>query len=231
MKKLIILLSLSTLILCSSTYNTKIFGKKSTIENYWLFNVFIIKPGEMSFEVTDKKPVNSDFYINSNFFTENNNPIGLVVINSKRKSNKTKGGGFFYVKNNKPHVKSKNCPRNTKYASQTILWAIDDGAINKSLIKQPHANQLRYRSLIGQTKNDDIIIISSNRLGLVTIKDLLDFSDKYNIVDGILLDGGSSVDYKFMDNNQTISFMSIPIGLKSFTSIGSPTTYIHGNFN
>ena len=84
---------------------------------------------------------------------------------------------------------------------------------------------------MGQTKDGDIIIVSSNRMGLVTIEEIVKFSIKFNIVDGILLDGGTSVDYKFKDNTQTISFMSVPLGLKSPLDIKEPTTYIYGNFN
>ena len=47
-----------------------------------------------------------------------------------------------------------------------------------------------------------------------------------------LSNGGKiKVDYKFKDNTQTISFMSVPLGLKSPLDIKEPTTYIYGNFN
>ena len=205
-------------------------GVESEILTELKYNVFIIKKGEMTFKVSEKKPESSDFYINSNFFTSKN-PIGLVVIDGKRKSKRVKGGGFFYVKNNKPYVKSKTCPTTTEYSSQTILWGIDNGKPNERLFRKSHAKLKRYRTLMGQTKESDIIIVSSNRMGLVTIEEIVKFSIKFNIVDGILLDGGTSVDYKFKDNTQTISFMSVPLGLKSPLDIKEPTTYIYGNFN
>ena len=75
-----------------------------------------------------------------------------------------------------------------------------------------------------------IIVISSNRIGLVTIKEILEFSLKFNIVDGILLDGGTSVNYKFSDGNATTTFSSVPHSLKNSLDIKHPTTYIYGNF-
>jgi hypothetical protein len=49
--------------------------------------------------------------------------------------------------------------------------------------------------------------------------------------EGILLDGGTSVDYKFTDNTNSTSFESVPIDLKPLFKIKKPTTYIYGNFN
>jgi hypothetical protein len=88
----------------------------------------------MKFGVSEGKPVNTDFYINSNFF-KNEGPIGLVVIDGIRKNAALKGGGYFYVKKGIPFVQAKNCPKITEYASQTILWAIDNGRVNESLLK------------------------------------------------------------------------------------------------
>ncbi len=204
-------------------------GVESEILTELKYNVFIIKKGEMTFKVSETRPTSSDFYINSNFFTSKN-PIGLVVVNGKRKNSRVKGGGFFYVKNGNPYINSGSCPTRTEFASQTILWGLDDGKINDILITKNHAKQKRYRTLMGQNKDGDIIIISSNRIGFVTIKEILNFSLKFDIIDGILLDGGTSVDYKFSDNNGSTTFSSVPHGLKNTLDIKSPTTYIHGNF-
>jgi hypothetical protein len=183
----------------------------------------------MNFGVSETRPVDSNFYINSNFFSDNAT-IGLVVINGKQRSSRVKGGGFFYVLNDLPHVSPLKCPSRTKFASQTILWGINNGDINHSLIKSKHAKQKRYRTLMGQNKDGDIIVISSNRIGFVTIKEILEFSLTLNIVDGILLDGGTSVDYKFSDDNGITTFSSVPHSLKNFLEIKHPTTYIYGNF-
>ena len=194
------------------------------------FNVLILKKDEMNFGVSNKKPENTDFYINSNFFTKANNPIGLVVIDRLRHSDRKIGGGYFYVVNGIPHVSSKYCPKMTEYASQSILWAIDNGVKNEGLFNTKHANKNVYRTVMGQNKDGDIIVVSSNRLGFVTIKEIVDYSESIGMVEGILLDGGTSVDYKFSDDSNEIKFQSIPDVIKSSMDIDQPTTYIYGNF-
>ena len=200
---------------------------KSSIERYYEYNVITIKQGSMNFGVSDKKPTNSDFYINSNFF-KTESTIGLVVMKGKTYNKKVKGGGYFYVKGNKAFVSSKTYPKNADYVSQTILWAFDNGKINTSLLKKSHANRKRYRTLMGQNKSGDIIVISSNMIGFVTIPEIVEFSKKFNLVDGILLDGGTSIDYKFENDLETASFV---IPQKNMMGIKQPTTYIYGNYN
>ena len=228
MKKIILLVVIITLLIigCSISKSLHI----SSIQTNVNFNVLTIKKGEMMFGVSNKKPENTDFYINSNFFTKTNNPIGLVVIDRLRYSDRKTGGGYFYVVNGIPHISAKYCPKMTEYASQSILWVIDDGVENKSLYDTKHGNKNVYRTVMGQNKDGDIIVVSSSRLGFVTIKDIVSYSKSIGMVEGILLDGGTSVDYKFSDDSNEIEFQSIPDIVKSSMTIDQPTTYIYGNF-
>ena len=228
MKKIILLVVIITLLIigCSISKSLHI----SSIQTNVNFNVLTIKKGEMMFGVSNKKPENTDFYINSNFFTKTNNPIGLVVIDRLRYSNRKTGGGYFYVVNGIPHISAKYCPKMTEYASQSILWVIDDGVENKSLYDTKHGNKNVYRTVMGQNKDGDIIVVSSSRLGFVTIKDIVSYSKSIGMVEGILLDGGTSVDYKFSDDTNEIEFQSIPDIVKLNMAIDQPTTYIYGNF-
>lgn len=225
MKKIILLITL-LIIGCgiSKTLHT------SSIKSNVNFNILTIKKGEMEFGVSNKKPKNTDFYINSNFFTKKNNPIGLVVIDRLRYSNRKTGGGYFYVVNGVPHISSKYCPKMTDYASQSILWVIDDGVENKRLYNTNHGNKNVYRTVMGQNKDGDIIVVSSSRLGFVTIEEIVSYSKSVGVVEGILLDGGTSVDYKFSDGSTEIEFQSMPDIVKSSMDIDQPTTYIYGNF-
>lgn len=227
MSKFLKIISILTLF-GATTYSGEF--RNTNIISSEFFNVYIIDTNEMGFAVSDTKPTNADFYINSNFFTADADPIGLVVIDRNRKSRRVDGGGYFYVKNGKPYVSSKKCPYMTDYASQTILWGVDNGVVNEQLLKKSHAKQNRYRTLMGMNKEGNVVVISSNRIGLVTIKEIIDYSMEYNLVDAILLDGGTSVDYKFTDEYGTTEFRSVPMGLKGPLSIDEPTTYIYGNF-
>lgn len=208
-------------------HKTLHMSKIQTNEDY---NVLILKKDEMNFGVSTEKPSDADFYINSNFFTKSNNSIGLVVINRLRHSKRQRGGGYFYVVNGVPHVASGFCPLMTDYASQSILWAIDNGIKNEGLLNTRHANESAYRTIMGENREGDIMIISSNRVGLVTIRDIVEFAENQGMIEGILLDGGSSVDYKFSDDSDEIVFQSVPDIVKSAMDINQPTTYIYGNF-
>lgn len=230
----ITLITLVTTIFACSTYKPKQLvqseSHNSVIISESDYNLFTINKNEITFGVTDKKPIESDFYTNSNFFTSES-PIGLVVVDGKTINNRIIGGGYFYVKNGKAYVSAKKCPKKVDYASQTILWAIDNGVVNEYLLTQGHSKLKRYRTILGEDIDGNIVMISSTRLGLVTIKEIIDFAVTKGITEAILLDGGTSVDYKFTDDNNTTYFESVPETLKPLFEIKKPTTYIYGNFN
>jgi hypothetical protein len=229
--KFSILLVSVIFLVCTSFKSTYVSSSHNAqVTNESNFNILIVNKNHMKFGVSTNKPTKSDFYTNSNFFT-NKSSIGLVVINGKKIHSKTVGGGYFYVVNGKAHISAKKCPKNVDFASQTILWGIDDGVKNKKLFKTVHGKLKRYRTIIGENNNGDIMIISSERLGLVAIKEIIDFAYNRGMTEGILLDGGTSVDYKFSDDKNSISFESVPSDLKPLFNIKKPTTYIYGNLN
>ena len=51
------------------------------------------------------------------------------------------------------------------------------------------------------------------------------------MVEGILLDGGTSVDYKCTNGVESVDFSSVPEKLKPTLGITKPFTYIYGNLN
>lgn len=219
------LVLLSNTSFITNTSNTML--SKLNIDTY--YNTLIIKKDEMSFGVSTEKPNDADFFTNSNFFNDDAS-IGLVVINKHRVQKRVKNGGYFYVVNGKPYVRVKSCPSMTDFASQTLLWGIDNGRVNTPLINSRKASLKKYRTIMGETSNGDIMIISSNRIGLVTTKEIIEYAQSKGMVEGILLDGGSSVDYKFNDGVNERTFQSIPSTLKPFLKIDEPKTYIFGNF-
>ena len=50
------------------------------------------------------------------------------------------------------------------------------------------------------------------------------------MVEAILLDGGSSVDYKFKDTTSEYIVKSLPSVIKFFGGIDEPPVYICGNY-
>jgi hypothetical protein len=218
------------LFLCSSfTDRFAKYAQKISVYSEAEYNIMIVDKHSMNFGVSKKKPKNADFYTNSNFFSKRNYPIGLVVIKGKTISRKVKGGGYFYIKNGLPYVRAKTCIKKPEYSSQSILWAIDNGIKNKKLFNNANGQRKVYRTIIGENSTGGIMVISSTRLGLVSIKEIVDFAVNKGMTEGILLDGGSSVDYKFSDGIKILSLNSVPHGLKPLLDIDEPTTYIYGN--
>jgi hypothetical protein len=191
------------------------------------FDVYVFNPNKVTFGVSSSRPSGKKFYMNSNFF--NKKAIGLVVENGVKKSSRVSGGGYFYVSNGVVNIKRGGCPRNTDYASQTILWGIDNGITNKSLMRQRHAKQLTYRNIVGKNKNGEIIFVVSNFGGVVTIEDVINEGIKQGMVEGVLFDGGTSVEYKFNDGKYSTSFTALSDAGKKLVGIDKPTTYIYVN--
>ncbi len=204
--------------------------KKSRVIEESNYNLFVINKNEMNFGVSKEIPKDIDFYINSNFFTKTNESIGLVVIDKVRYSNRSKGGGYFYVKNGIPFIRSNYCPAMTEYAAQTILWGINNGIKNHELIAKKHAQKRLYRTIIGENREGDILVLSSNRIGFFTIGEIINHAMNVGMVEGILLDGGSSIEYKFDDSVNKVTFKSIPNFIKSKLGIKKPTCFIYGAF-
>ena len=202
----------------------------SRIKSEDKYNVFILNKNDMSFGVSNSKPKDSDFYINSNFFKTDGKTMGLVVIDRKRYNDRELSGGYFYVVNGRPHVSSRYCPKMTDFASQTILWGIDNNVRNEYLINRPLSKKSVYRTIMGENIKGEIMVVSSNRFGFVTVKEIIDYAQSIGLVEGILLDGGTSVDYKFSDESNKVVFQSVPDVVKTVMDIDKPTTYIYGNF-
>jgi hypothetical protein len=200
----------------------------ATITRTSKFNVFEFNPKKMKMGVSLKKPQKADFYLNSNFF--NKKPIGLVVIKGKRSQSRVKGGGYFYVKDGIPNIEVKDCPKRTEYASQTVLWGIDNGQINQDLIQEKHAKAKEFRSIIGMKKDGNFILVASNENAQATIEEITNYALELGMFEGILFDGGSSLDYKMTTDKDTEICKPISSLIKSLGDKKEPPVYIYGNF-
>jgi hypothetical protein len=194
------------------------------------FNVYRIDNKEMSFGVSMKLPTKSEFLINSNFFSHSGNPIGLVVMDRQRYSKRTNGGGYFYVVDGVPHVRVGFCPKMTDYASQTLLWGIDDGRMNVALFDKKLSKEQTSRSIIGEDSKGQIMVISSSDVDGCSIQELVEYASKEGMYEGIILDGGSSVEYKFTDSHNEIDYKSTNSLLKELAGRKEPPVYIYGYF-
>jgi len=192
------------------------------------FNVYHIDNNEMSFGVSMTKPKKSEFFINSNFFSPSGDPIGLVVMDRKKHSNRSVGGGYFYVIDGVPHVRVGECPRMTDFASQTLFWGINNGKLNTSLFDKSSSKEVTPRSIIGEDKTGNIMVVTSE--DGCTIKELIECASYNGMYVGVLLDGGSSTEYKFTDKHSEIDFKSTNSIIKDLVGRKKPPVYIYGYF-
>lgn len=192
------------------------------------FDVYHIDNNEMSFGVSMTKPKKSEFFINSNFFSPSGDPIGLVVMNRKKHSNRSVGGGYFYVVDGVPHVRVGECPRMTDFASQTLFWGINNGRLNTGLFDKPSSNEVTPRSIIGEDKKGNIMVVSTQEG--CTIKELIECASQNGMYEGVLLDGGSSTEYMFTDKTSEINFKSTNSLIKDLVGRKEPPVYIYGYF-
>jgi hypothetical protein len=230
MKTISILSILFLLFSCTKIETTTNVSKTSIVENNSKFNIFRISKNEMNFGVSTTKPEDSDFYINSNFFEEGGQSIGLVVVDGLRHSDRIAGGGYFYVVNGIPHVKVGQCPTMTEFASQSKFWVLNDGVKNQRLLNAESSKVLTERIIIGEDSKGNIMVVGTSDGNSATIEETIDFAIENGMVEAILLDGGSSVDYKLKDTSSEYIVKSLPSVIKFFGGIDEPPVYICGNY-
>ena len=191
------------------------------------FDIFVFDPDEFEFGVSRSRPENADFFINSNFFTKSgNHPIGLVVEDGKKVSSSVRGGGCFFVRRRKPQVSIGSCPSNVRHASQTIFWAIRNGKPNRKLVRDRWSNRKEFRSFIGIDRSGQVVAIVSRLGGIATVGDAVETGLEFGVVDGLLLDGGSSVEYAYSDGAFSSRFRALSASLKKLRGIPEPPVFI-----
>lgn len=200
-----------------------------SVKSNLLYHSIFFKKGKVDFSVTQQKE-GFNFFVNSNFFTENANAVGGLIIDGQTVSNQIPIGGSFVVKNGTPNIKfgrAKKC----EYLSQSVVWAIKKGEINMTIAQEPRQEEKTHRLLIGTTQNGEVVVVHSNPMVLVTITQIIKFADSIGVTDAIILDSGSSVDLRLSTNDYTHTMKTIPSIVKSWIGIDEPVAYIAGSFN
>lgn len=159
---------------------------------------------------------NSNFVINTNFYSKSNKTIGELIINGKSYSKKSKNvSGFFKVINGRPHVGAKSLFRNKKgkiqYSCQAFPSVMKGGNIWSYIMSEKGASKLswkkkKYRNLIGTKPNGNLVLLVSNTGALLTVKEISMIAKNIGIVNASLFDGGSALQYKYRDSKFSLSF-------------------------
>ena len=193
------------------------------------YHIIKFKNGLTKFSVNRGKPSSCKFYANSNFFTPDNEVIGGLVIDGRTIHSQLAGGGSFAVVNGKPIISFKKIRKCTQL-SQSIVWLIRAGRINKSALASRTATKLNYRLMIGKDASGNVIVINTGSLERSTLSDMVSFAKERGVVDAIMLDSGSSVDVGIRNGNYSYSSKSCPSTIKQILGIAEPPAYIVGNF-
>lgn len=193
-------------------------------------NVTYIKINKnvMSYKVTNKNHDNYDFYVNSNYFDVNDNPIGEVRIDGKNISKKNNGGGFFTTNGDTPKFYFDSRPKNVKYSSQTHTPVIINGKLNKKIFNHSWAKSRLPRLIVGENIKGDIIILHTNDNCKLSIYELTFIADKIGVINGMMFDGGASIEVgvKTKDINYHYQIVS-DISRKIF-KVPTPKIFIVG---
>jgi hypothetical protein len=190
--------------------------------------IITIRQGSMDFRISRKVPTRSDFYINSNFFT-NQRPIGEVVIDGRQVNKKVNRGGYFYVKNGKANIR-KTRPQGVDYACQSIMMGIQNGAINTYITRTRTSQEKTWRGMLGVNKNGDVVVVHSKTQGLISMLQLCEISKKAGIINGIVLDGGSSLQVLLHDKGYFYEYQPVPDLVKKVAGIHKPFVFVAGTF-
>jgi len=202
--------------------------KNSSSINGNIYSITIYK-NKMNYGVT-KKPYSNNFYINSNFFGKNGKEIGEVIIDGKKINHKRPGGGYFTSNGDEFGISFYSRPKNVKYSSQTHLIGVKSGKLNKSIMSQHWSKANYYRILVGEDREGNLMVLHSDRNALVSIKMICEIAIKNGMVNGLVFDGGSSVDIGLEDNGFSHDFKTVPNTIKGLANIPKPPVYICGNF-
>ncbi len=193
------------------------------------FNVMKVAPGKMEFTVQRGRPSDADFYINSNFFHKGGKQIGEIVIDGLKQNPSIRGGSYFFVRNGVPSVSAYEHPDNADYSTQSVISIINDGVANTTLYRMSHAKFKTSRSVIGQDANGNIYVISTSFSSKVSIEQITEFALGLGIVEAMVPDGGTSVDYKMSNGETAVEVKVMPHFIKQYMDIDEPQIYIVGN--
>jgi hypothetical protein len=248
MKKFILILSILFLCVSFVSYNsfknvfsndsqinekvkiTKIdLSDKFKINGY--VNMIKLTKNSLSYKVTNRNHRNYNFYINANYFTIDNIPVGEVKIDGKTIQHKNKNGGFFTSNGKSPSFYFKKRPSKVLYSSQTHTPIIMNGYPNYKIFNKKWAKYKLPRLIIGENKNKDIIVLHTIDNTRCSVKEFYNIAKSQGLVNALMFDGGASIEvgvsYKNVNYNyQIVSDLNRKIG-----DVPTPSVFIVGNFN
>ena len=85
---------------CSTEMEVVFKNEGVTISKSASYEVLEFNPKHFEFSVSEGRPTNTDFYINANYFFKGGEPMGLVVVDGKKKHNKSHFSSVIVIPSN-----------------------------------------------------------------------------------------------------------------------------------
>jgi hypothetical protein len=211
----------------------KIYQKNFFLKNRTISKVNIIElpKGSVSYKIVNKNHRKYDFYINSNYFTIENDPVGEVKINGKTIKKRNKNGGFFTSNGDKPSFYFNDRPNNVLYSSQTHTPIIEEGTPNYKIFNQKWAKYKLPRLLIGEKRNGDIVVVHTIENSRCSVYDFYLISKILGLKNSLMFDGGASIEVGLSYKDINYKYQIVSDLQRKIGKVPTPSVFIVGTFN
>lgn len=227
--------SFKNVLLTNTQKNEKVTVTKINLSKEFKINGFVnmikLTKNSVSYKVTNKNHKDYDFYMNANYFTIDNTPVGEVRIDGKTIQHKNKNGAYFTSNGKSPSFYFTKRPNGILYSSQTHTPIIINGEPNYKIFNKKWAKNKLPRLIIGENKNKDIIVIHTIDGTRCSVNDFYRIAKNQGLVNALMFDGGASIEVGVNCKNVKYKYQIVSDIQRKLGNVPTPSVFIVGNFN
>ena len=186
----------------------------------------------MKWSVLLQRPPDRAFTLNASFHDkEHGEALGLLISEGQVIQKPDGGKGVFLISKDGPKValKAKSL-RKLEGGFQAREMPLRRGRFwgngRRHLNSKSNGAHRTYRSLLGQAKNGDLIVVVSEAGGLVTIPEIACVGRALGAYNAMLPDGGVSLDYSARIADQNYGYQALPWPFYSLAGHSPQTSWI-----
>lgn len=194
-------------------------------------NMIKLNKNCLSYSVIDNGHRDYDFYMNANYFTIDNIPVGEVLIKGKTVQHKNNNGGFFTSHGRSPSFYFQKRPNDVLYSSETHTPIIINGKPNNKIFNKKWAKSKFPRLVIGETKNKDIIVLHTIGDTKCSVEDFYKISQTRGLVNALMFDGGASIEVGVKYKNVNYNYQIVSDIERTICKVPTPSVFIVGTFD
>jgi len=194
-------------------------------------NIIELSKHTVSYKVVNKNHREYDFYVNSNYFTIENEPVGEVKINGKTIKKRSKNGGFFTSNGKNPSFYFNHRPSNVLFSSQTHTPLIIEGTPNHKIFNQKWARYKLPRLVIGEKRNGNIVVFHTIEKTKCSVYDFFEISKFLGLKNALMFDGGASIEVGLSYKNINYKYQIVSDLQRKIAKVPTPSVFIVGSFN